>query len=252
MTSVPSRTEILDDITAILSEQTGGVTSRAALNEETRFFADLGLASIDAVVLTETLQKHYGRTLPFHELIAEVGRRTERDLAIGELVAFLEAPPLKANTAMPKLVANGIDFHYQQSGAGPDVVLIHGVTGDLSIWFLCEAMGILGRSFRVTAFDLRGHGYSGLPRDGYTSADQAADVMAIMDALEIDHAVLVGHSFGAVIAMHAAVLFPDRVDAARALRPVLPGAAAPGRRQPLGPLAELPSGSRRRGRDSLG
>ena len=88
MTSVPSRTEILDDITAILSEQTG-VTFASAVNEDTRFFADLGLASIDAVVLTETLQKHYERTLPFHELIAEVGRRTERDLAIGELVAFL-------------------------------------------------------------------------------------------------------------------------------------------------------------------
>jgi pimeloyl-ACP methyl ester carboxylesterase len=65
----------------------------------------------------------------------------------------------------------------------------------------------------VTAFDLRGHGYSGLPRDRYTSADQAADCLAIMDALEIEHAALAGHSFGAVIAMHAAVLFPDRVDA---------------------------------------
>ncbi len=90
MTSVPSRTEILDDITAILSEQTG-VTFSSALNEDTRFFADLGLASIDAVVLTETLQKHYGRTLPFHELMAELGRRTDRDLSIGELVAFLTA-----------------------------------------------------------------------------------------------------------------------------------------------------------------
>jgi pimeloyl-ACP methyl ester carboxylesterase len=114
---------------------------------------------------------------------------------------------------MPKLVANGIDFHYQQAGTGPDVVLIHGVTGDLSIWFLCEAMGILGRSFRVTAFDLRAHGYSGLSQSGFTSADQAADALAIMDALEIEHAALAGHSFGAVIAMHAAVLCPDRVDA---------------------------------------
>jgi acyl carrier protein len=90
VTSVPSRTEILDDITAILSEQTGGDLG-GALREETLFFADLGLASIDAVVLTETLQKHYGRTLPFHELIAELGRRAERDLSIGELVAFLES-----------------------------------------------------------------------------------------------------------------------------------------------------------------
>ena len=90
MISVPSRTEILDDIIAILSEQTG-VSFSGAINEETRFFADLGLASIDAVVLSETLQKHYGRTLPFHELMAEIGRRTERDLSIGELVAFLAA-----------------------------------------------------------------------------------------------------------------------------------------------------------------
>ena len=90
MISVRSRTEILDDIIAILSQQTG-VSFSGSINEETRFFADLGLASIDAVVLTETLQKHYGRTLPFHELIAEVGRRTERDLAIGELVEFLAA-----------------------------------------------------------------------------------------------------------------------------------------------------------------
>ena len=89
MTSVPSRSAILDDITTILSEQTGGSLA-GTLTEETRFFADLGLASIDAVVLTEILQKHYGRTLPFHELIAEVGRRAERDLEIGELVAFLE------------------------------------------------------------------------------------------------------------------------------------------------------------------
>jgi pimeloyl-ACP methyl ester carboxylesterase len=114
---------------------------------------------------------------------------------------------------MPKLFANGLNFHYQQAGAGPDVVLIHGVTGDLSIWFLCEAMGKLGRTFRVTAYDLRGHGYSDVPPDGYTSADQARDVMGIMDVLDMDRAMLLGHSFGAVIAMHAAVLFPERVEA---------------------------------------
>ena len=109
-------------------------------------------------------------------------------------------------------MANGLNFHYQQAGSGPDVILIHGVTGDLSIWFLCEAMGVLARSFRVTAFDLRGHGYSDVPRDGYTSADQAGDVLAIMDGLGIERAALVGHSFGAVIATHAAVLYPGRID----------------------------------------
>jgi pimeloyl-ACP methyl ester carboxylesterase len=117
------------------------------------------------------------------------------------------------NSTMPKLIANGLSFHYQQAGKGPDVVLIHGITGDLSIWFLSRAMGVLSQSFRVTAYDLRGHGYSQVTPDGYTSADQAADTLAIMDALDIDRAMLVGHSFGAVIAMHTAVLEPERVDA---------------------------------------
>lgn len=65
-----------------------GVESET-IDEETRFFADLGLASIDAVVLGEGLQQHYGRPLPFNDLMAEIGRRTDRDLSIGELVTFL-------------------------------------------------------------------------------------------------------------------------------------------------------------------
>ena len=45
------------------------------IEPETRFFADLGLASIDAVVLGEAIQQHYGRPLPFGELMADLGRR---------------------------------------------------------------------------------------------------------------------------------------------------------------------------------
>jgi acyl carrier protein len=57
---------------------------------ETRFFGDLGLASIDAVVLGETLERHYRQSLPFAELMAALGRRAERDLRLGELAEFLE------------------------------------------------------------------------------------------------------------------------------------------------------------------
>jgi len=123
---------------------------------------------------------------------------------------------------MPKIHANGMNFHYQQAGEGPDVVLIHGVTGDLSIWFLSQAMGVLARSFRVTAYDLRGHGYSEVTPSGYTSGEQAGDTLAIMDALEIDRAMLVGHSFGGVIATHAAVLRPDRIEAIALSDPYFP------------------------------
>jgi pimeloyl-ACP methyl ester carboxylesterase len=113
---------------------------------------------------------------------------------------------------MPIVTANGLRFHIQQSGSGPDVVLIHGVTGDLSIWFLCKALQTLGATHRVTAYDLRGHGYSEVPPSGYTSADHARDLLGLMDTIGAERARLVGHSFGAVVAMHTAVLAPDRVE----------------------------------------
>jgi acyl carrier protein len=88
MMAVSTREEILADVSRLLADHMG-VAPWTAIDEETRFFADLGLASIDAVVLGEALQQHYGRALPFTDLMAEIGRRTDRDLAIGELVSFL-------------------------------------------------------------------------------------------------------------------------------------------------------------------
>jgi pimeloyl-ACP methyl ester carboxylesterase len=114
---------------------------------------------------------------------------------------------------MPFCRLPNLKLHYQQAGHGPDVVLVHGVTGDLSIWYLCKAMQTLGARYRVTAYDLRGHGYSDAPPDHYTSADHSADLFALADALGIERATVVGHSFGGVIAMHAAVLAPERVEA---------------------------------------
>ena len=86
--AVFARSQILRDVSATLVDHLG-VAASTPIDEGTRLFADLGLASIDAVVLSEAIQHHYGRTLPFHELMAEIGRRTDRDLSIGELVAFL-------------------------------------------------------------------------------------------------------------------------------------------------------------------
>ena len=59
------------------------------IDRDTLFFADLGLASIDAVVLGEELQAHYGRDLDYGSFLADLGRREERDLRIGDLAAFL-------------------------------------------------------------------------------------------------------------------------------------------------------------------
>jgi acyl carrier protein len=62
----------------------GGVIDRS-----TMFFADLGMSSIDAVILGETLQNKYTRELPFAEFLAELGRNGAQDLSVGELADWL-------------------------------------------------------------------------------------------------------------------------------------------------------------------
>ena len=80
--------DILADLARVFADFQGREYS-GPIAPSTRFFADLGLASIDAVVLGETLQERYGRPLPFGDLLAELGRREDRDLTLGELAAFL-------------------------------------------------------------------------------------------------------------------------------------------------------------------
>jgi pimeloyl-ACP methyl ester carboxylesterase len=70
---------------------------------------------------------------------------------------------------------------------------------------------LLAGQFRVTAYDLRGHGYSAMPPSRYTSADMALDLLALFDALSIARAHVVGHSFGGLVALHFAALYPQRV-----------------------------------------
>jgi acyl carrier protein len=80
--------DILADLAGILRNFHGREYS-GAIGPRTRFFADLGLASIDAVVLGETLEEHYARSLPFNDFIADLGRRAVRDIELGELAGFL-------------------------------------------------------------------------------------------------------------------------------------------------------------------
>jgi len=114
---------------------------------------------------------------------------------------------------MPRVAVEqlGLNFYYQQKGEGPDVVLVHGITGNMAIWPLINLIDSLSEDFRVTYFDLRGHGYSDTPPNHYTSADMATDLRHLQNALGLGPSYLLGHSFGAVIAAHAAVLYPEHV-----------------------------------------
>ena len=124
---------------------------------------------------------------------------------------------------MPHADVNGVSLHYQQAGAGPDVVLLHAVTANMAVWLASNLMDTLARDYRVTAYDLRGHGLSAAPPTGYTSADMAEDFRGLHEALGLGPAYLIGHSFGGVVAMHAAATYPDRVAGVILSDPYFPG-----------------------------
>jgi pimeloyl-ACP methyl ester carboxylesterase len=112
---------------------------------------------------------------------------------------------------MPEVEVNGTRLYYQQSGDGPDVVLVHAVTSNQAVWVFSGLIDALAGEFRVTSYDLRGHGFSARPPSGYTSAAMAEDLRALHTALDLKPAFLVGHSFGGVVALHAATVAPERV-----------------------------------------
>ena len=112
---------------------------------------------------------------------------------------------------MPHVTARKIKFYYQQKGEGPDVLLVHGITGNLAVWMLSGLVQKLAKQFRVTAFDMRGHGYSDTPESNYTSSDMADDLDAVCKELSIKDVRLLGHSFGAVVTLHAASKYSNLV-----------------------------------------
>jgi|SRR5579875_1300468 len=123
---------------------------------------------------------------------------------------------------MPKaLLANGIKLHYQRVGQGPDMVLIHGISGNLATWHL-QIVPLLLDHFQTLTYDLRGHGYSDAPPTGYTADDMADDLCQLLDVLEIERAYLVGHSWGADIALYFAYKYPERVREVAAIEAALP------------------------------
>ena len=111
---------------------------------------------------------------------------------------------------MSNVVVNGIKFHYWTIGEGPDLVLLHGLGGNLAIWHL-KLVPLLRQHYRITTYDLRGHGRSDMPASGYTTGDMVSDLIGILDELGLEQVHLVGHSLGADIALNFAIRYPDRV-----------------------------------------
>ncbi len=84
-----TREEILDDNLRLLRQLANDWEYTGEITPQTRLFGDMGLASLDVVVLGTAVQEYYGQIMPFHELFAEVGQREFRDIPVGEWVDFI-------------------------------------------------------------------------------------------------------------------------------------------------------------------
>jgi pimeloyl-ACP methyl ester carboxylesterase len=116
----------------------------------------------------------------------------------------------------------GVRLNYVERGNphGTPVVLMHGYTDSRRSYD--RVLPLLPSSYRVFAVTHRGHGQSSKPDAGYGTADFAADLAAFLDAMDIDSAIIVGHSMGSSVAQRFAIDYPART---RAL--VLEGAFLP-------------------------
>jgi pimeloyl-ACP methyl ester carboxylesterase len=113
---------------------------------------------------------------------------------------------------------NGIQLAVHELGEGPAVFLLHGFP-ELAYSWRHQIGPIAGAGFRVIAPEQRGYGESDAPADPltYSVKNLVADVVGVLDALEVEQAVFVGHDWGSMPAWYSGVYAPERVAGAASL-----------------------------------
>lgn len=111
-------------------------------------------------------------------------------------------------------------LHYLDCGEGPTILMIHGLAGNLG-HFDCGIIDDLAKNFRVVAIDRPGSGYSDRPDDHAANVRaQARLVSEVIDRLELDTPLVVGHSLGGAIALALALEKPELVRGLALLSPL--------------------------------
>ena len=102
----------------------------------------------------------------------------------------------------------GLPFHYSDwGGDGRPVLLLHGLASTCHIWDLVAP--ILAEDFRIVALDQRGHGQSVQIDEGYDFATVLGDAVTFIETLGLERPIIVGHSWGADVALELAVARPE-------------------------------------------
>ncbi len=118
---------------------------------------------------------------------------------------------IPAGTSGRYLAVRGAKIRYHQTGAGPDLLLIHGLPGSIEDWGPLERL--LAPAFRLTLIDRPGHGYSDAGGHDYTVQHNAEVALAVIEALRLREVTVVGHSYGGATVMAMAVRNPPAVKA---------------------------------------
>lgn len=166
-----------------------------------------------------------------------------REFIVAVLLTAVASGAASAQTA--RVNVGDAAIHYELTGHGKTIVLIHGAAGDLIIWD--DQVAAFAPRYRVLRYDRRGNGKSTGHADPTADPD---DLRILLDSLGIRSATVLGLSAGGRTALNFAVAFPDRVEAL-----VLYGSAPPAGFQPMppGPPPGAMAGeiARRHGLDSL-
>jgi pimeloyl-ACP methyl ester carboxylesterase len=128
---------------------------------------------------------------------------------------MLHRTVLREGTVMPECQRPGTIIHYELEGTGEPLVLLHGAFASLETWRFEGEVQALASDFRLVLIDLRGHGKTTKHSDpsAYLLGEQVADVVAVLDALEIRCACVCGFSQGAIVAANLTAAHPERVKA---------------------------------------
>ncbi len=146
----------------------------------------------------------YAALLGLLALTLACGGATDEPAPVTDEPAPLVAGP--GSVAAP----DGVSIAYTVSGEGsPALIFIHGWMCDQTFW--SAQVDAFASTNTVVTVDIAGHGLSGTNREGWPLLAFGGDVQAVVEHLDLDEAVLIGHSMGGSTALEAARLMPDRV-----------------------------------------
>jgi len=106
-----------------------------------------------------------------------------------------------------KIYANEIKMNYELTGKGISLVLIHGFTDNLNMWY--KQVPEFSKHYQVLTYDFRGHGQTETPNGEFSMELFADDLYALLKALNIENTCVLGYSMGGRIALEFALKYPE-------------------------------------------